>query len=168
MGAQWRLAVVLDQAQQPWAVDVVANRSRRNSYRYLLETKLLRRYFVMAFLALLLAVVVLTALISLAGHSLLIGLALALIWSLCLQIGAWGIAYVLFPTQAVQFQEKLRNAYPPPLQQMGREFDRSLGFQLDPKKPAIGRARLLGAVVVTLMLSAGALSSWILVASLDH
>ena len=74
---------------------------------------------------------------------------------------------MLWPVGTSRFQERLRNAYGPNLAQVGREFCRRLGFEIDPAKPSPGRARLLGAVVIVAILAAGISASWI-VSTVDH
>ncbi len=129
---------------------------------------LLRRYLIGAFGAFIGGIAVITVLLSVLGHLWLVAFGLAFIWSLSLQFLAWGMAYVLWPASTSRFQERLRSSYGPPLAQLGRGFDRRLGFEIDPDKPSVGRARLLGAVVIALMLTAGVSSSWILLTTIDH
>lgn len=128
----------------------------------------LKRYLVAAFGSFILGTFVITLLLSLFGHFWLVSFSLAVIWSICIQLLAWGIAYVLFPVSTSRFQEKLRSSYGSPLAEVGREFDRRLGFEIDAAKPSAARARLLGGVVIVLMLAAGLTSSWILVTTIDH
>ena len=129
---------------------------------------LLTRLFVGLTAAFILSVAVITLLLSVLGHYWLIALVLAVIWSICLVFLVFGLGYVLFPVSAVRFQERLRSAYPQSIAAFGRSFDRSFGFDIDPKAPSVARARLLGGLVAVMMLSVGIAASWILIASLDH
>src|SRR6266446_2695633 len=129
---------------------------------------MLTRLFAGLAAAFVLSVTVITIVLSRFGHYWPIALVLAVIWSICLVFLILGLGYVLFPVSAVRFQERLRSAYPPSIAAFGRSFDRSFGFDIDPKAPSIARARLLGGVVAVMMLAVGIAASWILLASLDH
>ncbi len=109
-----------------------------------------------------------TVLLSLLGHWWPVSLSLALTWSICIQLVVWGLAYVLWPVGTSRFQERLRSSSSPHIAQAGREFDRRLGFEIDPAKPDARRARMLGVVVIVMMLATGLSSSWILLTTLDR
>lgn len=129
---------------------------------------MLKRYLVIAFGSLIVGTVAITLLLTLLRHWWLVSLSIGLIWSICILLLGWGLAYVLWPVGTSRFQERLRSSYSPHLAEAGREFDRRLGFEMDPAKPAAGRARMLGIVVIVIILASGLSSSWILFTTLDH
>jgi hypothetical protein len=129
---------------------------------------LLKRYLVIAFGSFIVGTVAITLLLTLLGHWWLVSVSMGLIWSICILLLGWGLTYVLWPVGTSRFQERLRSSYSPNLAEVGREFDRRLGFGIDPAKPAAGRARMLGIVVIAIILAAGLSSSWILLTTLDH
>lgn len=129
---------------------------------------MLTRYLSVALISFLGSMALIAVVLVLLGHIWPLALGLGLIWSLCLQFLAWGIAYVLWPVGTSRFQERLRRSYGSPLSQIGRDFDRRLGFEIDPANPSVRQGRLLGLVVIVMMLAAGLGSSWLLLFTIGH
>lgn len=123
---------------------------------------MLSRYLVGAFGAFIGGVIVITVVFTLLGHLWFVSIGLGLIWSLCLQVAAWGSAYVVLPEATRQFQARLRNSYPQSVVEVGRRLDRSVGLEIEGPNSSTARLRVLGIVVVALILVVGFAASWVL------
>lgn len=129
---------------------------------------MLTRYVAGAFGAFIGGVIVITLLFSLLGHLWFVSLGLGLIWSLCLQVAAWGSAYVFWPKATSQFQARLRNSYPQSVVEVGRRLDRSVGLEIEGPNSSTARLRILGIVVVAIMLVLGLAASWVILAAIGQ
>jgi hypothetical protein len=130
---------------------------------------LLTRYLVGAVGAFIGGAIIITILFALLGHLWFVSLGLGLIWSLCLQIVAWGSAYVFWPDATRQFQARLRNSYPQSVVEVSRRLDRSVGLEIEgPNLSSTARLRALGIVLVAVMVVVGLAASWVILAAIGH
>jgi hypothetical protein len=129
---------------------------------------LLTRYLVGAAGAFIGGAIVITLLFALLGHLWFVSLGLGLIWSLCLQVAAWGSAYVFWPEATRQFQARLRNSYPQSVVEVSRRLDRSVGLEIEGPISSTARLRALGIVIVAVMFVVGLAASWVILAAIGH
>lgn len=126
----------------------------------------LTRYLVGSIGAYVGGVIVITMLLILLGHIWFVSVGLALIWSLCLQLIAWGSAYVLWPDATRRIQARMRSSYPPSVADFGRRLDRSVGLEIEDSKSSVARLRALGGLGIAVMLVVGLAGSWVILAAI--
>lgn len=127
---------------------------------------MLARYLAGAFGAFIGGVIVITIAFTLAGHLWFVSLGLGLIWSLCLQVVGWGLAYVLWPYATREFQARLRDSYPHSVVEVGRRLDRSMGLEIEGPNSSVARLRALGIAVVAVILVVGLAGSWVILVAI--
>lgn len=127
---------------------------------------MLARYLVGAFGAFIAGVIVITLVFTLAGNLWFVSVGLGVIWSLCLQVVAWGLAYALWPNATREFQARLRDSYPQSVVEVGRRLDRSVGLEIEGPNSSVPRLRALGIAVVAVILVVGLAGSWVLLVTI--
>lgn len=129
---------------------------------------MLTRYLVGTMGAYVGGVIVITMLLIFLGHLWFVSLGLAIIWSLCLQLVAWGLAYALWPDSTRRIQARMRSSFPPSVTDVGRRLDRSVGLDIEDSKSSIARLRILGILVIAVMLVVGLAGSWVILAAIGQ
>jgi len=129
---------------------------------------MLARYLVGTLGAYVGGVILFTGLLIVLGHFWFVSIGLALIWSLCLQLIAWGLAYTLWPSATSRIQTRLRSSLPPSVTGVGRRLDRSVGLQIEDSKVSVARLRALGIVVIAVMLALGLAGSWVILSAIGQ
>ena len=113
-------------------------------------------------------VIVITVLLIFVGHTWFISLGLGIIWSLCLQLVAWGLAYAFLPESTRRIQARMRSLFPPAVIDAGRRLDRSVGLEIEDSKSSTARLRILGILVIAVVLVVGLAGSWVILAAIGQ
>ena len=113
-------------------------------------------------------VIVITMLLIFLGYIWFISLGLAIIWSLCLQLVAWGLAYAFWPDSTRRIQARMRSSFPPAVIDVGRRLDRSVGLEIEDSKSSTARLRILGILVTAAVLVIGLAGSWVILAAIGQ
>jgi len=124
-----------------------------------------KRYLVAAFGSLFAVAFLIAVVLRSSHHSWIVSIPVAVWWSACLQLVAWGVAQVVAPDRTYRFREKLRAADSSRVGAAARAIDERFGFEGGPRNGSYLRARVLGAVIaiglIVLALALGWFMLWL-------